>query len=146
MNAPRRILATLRNPKRVLLLWIILLFIASSVPQNKPLKIDFPMRPDTLLHGLMYAVLGALAVQAIWNPDKRRALIAAAIIGAAWYGAMLECWQHFVGRTPSVGDALANAIGAAFGGLVGTVTALYSRYRRRKESRGHGHERDAQTG
>ena len=146
MNAPRYILATLRNPKRVLIMWVVLLFIASSVPQNKPLPIDFPIRPDTLLHGLMYAVLGALAVQAIWNPEKRRMLIIAAVIGAAAYGAMLEGWQHFVGRTPEVGDALANAIGAACGGLIGTATVLGSRYRRRKESLAHDHERDAQTG
>lgn len=71
---------------------------------------------DKLLHIAAYAVLGALLLRAmVWGrsglPPRR--VFWTAILATAAYGVFTEVQQHFVGgRYPSVGDALANLVGA----------------------------------
>lgn len=90
----------------------------------------FPFLPqgffthDKLLHGLEYAVLGALLAPALHlaGMSRRGALLAAAILGSL-YGATDELHQAFVpGRTADVLDWVADTLGAGLGALLGSAT------------------------
>jgi VanZ family protein len=66
---------------------------------------------DKLLHVAAYFVLGAMAGGAI----KQRGQVKWAVLGLILMGAAMEVFQGFVGREPSVVDALANSTGAILG-------------------------------
>ena len=141
MNALRCTAATLRTPRAALTAWLVLVFIASSVPLPEGPEVDFPIGPDRILHGLAYAVLAALAVRALGRRRNRGVCVAAAVLGAVAYGALLEGWQHLIGRAAELGDVIANAIGATVGGLVAAATYPKRRLRSRNEQErsDHGH-------
>jgi len=94
------------------------LFALSSVPDDprKPGLNEYfpPPQLQNALHIPAYAGLSFLLWRGLRGQDGRRrhaALLAAAL--ATIYGALDEVHQMFVvGRTPSVTDALANALGA----------------------------------
>jgi len=131
VNAPRRLVSTIFRPRPALAAWLVLVFIASSIPLPEGAEVDFPVRPDRILHGLAYAVLAVLAVRALRRPRDRRARAAAAVLGAVAYGALIEGWQPLIGRTAEWGDLVADAVGAVLGGLVGVAACLGHRPRNR---------------
>jgi hypothetical protein len=100
------------------LLYMAGLFALSSVPDDpkKPGIATYFPRPkiQNALHVPVYAGLSYLMWRGLRGPRlvERRAALLAAIL-ATLYGASDEVHQMFVvGRTPSVTDALANALGA----------------------------------
>jgi len=134
VNALGRIARTLRRPWPALITWLMLLFILSTVPLpegSEGPEVDFPLRLDRIFHGLVYAVLAALAFRALWRPGSRSVLVAAAVLGAVAYGALLEGWQHLIGRKAELGDFIADAVGAMLGGLV----AVAGRFGHRPDNR-----------
>lgn len=94
-------------------LWAALLFWQSSSTGAGSFLAFLPAGSDKVMHAAAYAVLAALLSLATGRP----ALGAAVALG---YGVTDEIHQAFVpGRFPSVGDLLADAVGAALGaGLV----------------------------
>jgi VanZ family protein len=89
------------------------LFWQSSSPDAGSFLGFLPEGSDKVIHAGAYAVLAALATLATGNPVVGASL-------AVLYGVTDEVHQSFVpGRFPSVGDLVADAIGAALGsGLV----------------------------
>jgi len=91
------------------------LFALSSVPDDKcePFIAEYlpPPKVQNALHVPVYAGLAFLMWRGLGGPRRRAALLAAALTTA--YGVTDEVHQMFVvGRTASVTDALANALGA----------------------------------
>jgi VanZ family protein len=72
---------------------------------------------DKLAHGLAFGILGALLRWGVGGVRERaRTVNVWCGIVAMGYGAMDEVHQMFVaGRTPSIGDWIADAIGAVIG-------------------------------
>jgi len=81
---------------------------------------------DKLIHGVEYAVLGALLVRALLRgPPRLRvpAALAVAVVGAAVFGVTDELHQAFTpGRYCSAFDAVADGVGGALGAV---AAALY---------------------
>jgi hypothetical protein len=97
--------------------WAALIFVASSIP-GSALVAGPVVGFDKIVHALVYAVLGALTTRALivapGLAPAPAALCGAAL--AALYGVSDEWHQSFVpGRFPSVGDVVADALGAAAG-------------------------------
>jgi VanZ family protein len=106
------------------LLQMAAIFFASSLPNLKRLPGDIP---DYTAHFLGYIVLGLFVLRgcagARWVGITARATFRAWLICAV-YGATDELHQMFTpGRTPSVSDWVADALGAAAGVLTVLVIA-----------------------
>lgn len=80
-----------------------------------------PGQTDKLVHGTVYAILGALCFRAIamtWTWPHRPAVAIATLL-ALLYGITDEIHQTFTpGRTPDWRDAVADMIGGLVGALV----------------------------
>ena len=136
MSALARLIATLVKPWPSLAVWIVLVFVASSVPMPESPPIDFPLAPDKIGHCLAYALLAALAVRAVWRPWRPWWVVVAAALGVTAYGAVMEVWQLVLaGRSCDLSDGIANAVGAAIG--TGLTVGAYVE-RRARTSRGKG--------
>lgn len=100
-----------------LVLWVLVLFGVSSIPDLRVPKHDTPGL-DKLFHFGEYLVLGVLFARAVGAPAARRALWSGALLGLCV--AMLdELYQSTVpGREADVVDAIADVMGAAAGALV----------------------------
>lgn len=97
----------------VLAVWIasIAVTVWVSLLPRLELPIDF-WNADKLYHGLTYAWLGALPLWAFATGDRARLASYLMIL----LGALLEWGQSFVpGRSASMGDAVANALGVFVG-------------------------------
>ena len=81
---------------------------------------------DKALHGLAYAVLGALLVHGFRGAGRSpRVALLLAVVLASIYGATDEFHQSFVpGRTADVVDWVADTLGAALGALAATAATL----------------------
>lgn len=87
---------------------------------------------DKLLHAAAYAGLAVLATIGARTPVPGRMWALAAGL-ATLYGVVDELHQSFVpGRSPSLGDVIADGVGAMAG--AGVVSALVSRRRRRAKA------------
>jgi VanZ family protein len=117
--------------KLPVLLWGILIFVASSIPASK-----FPKFPlyisDKLIHAVLFCIFGLLLHLAL-EPQtvpknfqwKRMFLTLLVVMG---YGAFDEFHQHFVpGRNLDVYDFLADTIG----GLI-AISIIIFNYRSKK--------------
>ncbi|HXU61560.1 MAG TPA: VanZ family protein [Polyangia bacterium] len=116
-------------------LWAAVIFVLSSLSANHvPI---LPGQTDKLVHGTVYAILGALCFRAIamtWTWPHRPAIAIATLL-ALLYGVTDEIHQTFTpGRTPDWRDALADMIGGLVGALVFAAVSR-SRGPRREESR-----------
>lgn len=106
----------------------------SEPPIPEPLVFRFS---DKLMHAAAYSVLGALA---FLGASRRRlslsrAALMEAILLATAYGAFDELHQAFVPkRFASVGDFVADAVGATLGALL--LRALFVRQLSRTNARG----------
>lgn len=81
-----------------------------------------PAGSDKVVHVIAYAVLGVL-VRSGLGPGLHRPLVAtcATVLIVTAYGAVDEVHQSFVpGRSPSVADGIADAVGAILGAWLGT--------------------------
>ena len=79
--------------------------------------------PDYYAHGAAYAVLGFLLTRALaggrWAAMTLRLALLATVL-ATLYGVSDEFHQSFIpGRTATLGDLVADGVGALAGGLVG---------------------------
>jgi len=141
VSAVRHIVVTLLRPVPSLVVWALIVFVASTVPVSGVLGVDLPTGPDKILHGVAYAVLGLLAVRVLWRLAPPGMGLGGALAGAVGYGLLLEGWQKVVGRTADPYDVIANAIGAGVGGLVAVVVLLRARpgTRSERERSDYGH-------
>ena len=109
--------------------WAATLFLFSSAP-SLPTPADVG---DKVMHGGAYAVLGALCLLGITGWRWHSITLASALVAwlvATMYGVTDEVHQSFVpGRTPDVGDVVADAMGAAL--AVGLLWAWAILARRR---------------
>ena len=97
----------------ILVLWIISVVATCwvSLTPRLELPVNF-WNADKLFHGLTYAWLGGLPLWAFSTGDRARAAAYLMIP----LGGLLEWGQSFVpGRTASMGDAVANALGVFVG-------------------------------
>ena len=115
------------NPRwAIAILWTALVVGLSILPGG---SIEGPELPfvDKVAHFLMYGIMAALVHRAAGGDSLRRAMLVAVACGAL--GGMLEIVQAFVpGRGASIGDALANLLGAA------TASAAWSGLLRRRRA------------
>jgi VanZ family protein len=107
------------------LIWAAVIFALSSLSSGRVPTL--PGQTDKLVHGAVYAILGALCFRAItmtWTWPHRPAVAIATLL-ALLYGITDEIHQTFTpGRTPDWRDALADMIGGLVGALVfAAVTA-----------------------
>ncbi len=106
------------------LLYTALIFVFSSFP------VAVSAGTDKLLHILEYSLMGFLVTRAIlltWNLKRISGAVLGGLLGGA-LGACDEIHQKFVpGRFSSVGDGLADLIGAFLGAVVFILlgTVLY---------------------
>ena len=110
----------------VVLLWTALAAGLSVLPGG---SIEGPELPfvDKAAHFVMYGIMAALVHRAARGDSLRRAMLVAVACGAL--GGVLEIVQEFVpGREASIGDALANLLGAA------TVSAAWFGLLRRRRA------------
>ena len=115
--------------KRFFLVWgpvlvyAVAIFIQSAFPQVVPVKDGW----DKVLHFFGFALLGFLAARAVFlsgNIGRAAGVVVAALLAAVW-GVMDEFHQSFVpGRTASVGDALADTLGAIVGAVLFTYIGV----------------------
>ncbi len=97
--------------RAMVVLWIVLV-VGLSVLPGRTIKDPELRFVDKVAHFVMYAVMAALVYRAAGGESLRRAALVAVACGAL--GGMLEIVQAFVpGRGATIGDALANLLGAA---------------------------------
>ena len=115
--------------------WMAVLFGLSSIPGAAVPEVPLSFA-DKLVHGGLYAVLGALLWRALAaggtsKGNGARALLLAWLLSVS-YGASDELHQRYVpGRTPDVRDLAADATGA----LAGIITARWLGRRRQRGER-----------
>lgn len=100
-------------------IWAAVIFGLSSLSgSNLPI---LPGQSDKLVHGTVYAILGALCFRAVtltWTWPRRPAVAIATLL-ALLYGISDELHQMLTpGRTPDWHDALADVIGGLAGALI----------------------------
>jgi VanZ family protein len=112
------------------IVWALVIFTASSIPASRIPHFMFKIS-DKLIHASIFLVFGLFVYRALEVRvqrslfDWRRALLTVTAVTA--YGFLDELHQSFVpGRTPDVGDAMADATGGLLSALI-----LYVVYRRR---------------
>jgi VanZ family protein len=107
------------------ILWAVVIFIASSIPQHSIPQFAL-LSQDKLLHLLVYFIFTGLLYVALIHQTRfpllaRRPDLWAALI-AGVYGVTDEVHQSFVGRSADVLDLVADLAGALL--LVAVVTAI----------------------
>ncbi|HOJ58831.1 MAG TPA: VanZ family protein [bacterium] len=115
------------------LVWMSMIFYLSSqsrLPVEMPYWVPYV---DKLAHAAVFGILGFLFIRA-WLEGKLEAVntrvVAFAVLFTALYGITDEIHQMFVpGRSPAVGDVIADALGAAVFGAV-----LYKWKKRTREA------------
>jgi VanZ family protein len=108
--------------------WSPVLVYASAIFVCSSLRVHVTDGTDKFLHALEYALMGFFTTRGAmltWElPRFRGASLGAAI--AAGLGLLDEFHQYFVpGRNPSLGDALADAVGAIIGAALFVLVATY---------------------
>jgi VanZ family protein len=112
------------------------IFVVSGIPNMGPLPAN---ASDKLAHFAAYGLLGVLLTRAFagarWEGYTTSAALRAWTV-AALYGVTDEFHQSFVpGRSQSVGDGVADAAGAAIGGLVVLSAVRWARRDVRKTAK-----------
>jgi VanZ family protein len=102
------------------ILWAGLIFFMSAVPGDGLPEMPVP-QTDKLIHAAVFLVLGAFCFRALARTTRLSPwpMMTTAALLATLYGAGDEVHQMFTpGRNSDVADALADAVGAAAGGLL----------------------------
>jgi len=120
LHKARIAVAVLFWPSLALVIWASL--IALTIP---PFDLGLSFQ-DLIAHFGAYGALAAMASMAVHARKKSLWALASLIA----LGAMLEILQSFTGREAALADAMANAMGAICGGLLGRaiVEPLHRRY------------------
>jgi VanZ family protein len=94
-----------------------LIFFLSS---QKKFAITLPANSDKIIHAFVYMMLGFLFYVSLRASGARHYVLVAASVLACVYGISDEIHQYFVpGRYASLGDVIADAVGALAGSLIG---------------------------
>ena len=107
-------------PRIVLITTRVLLVVAAvgiTVLSLQPDQGRGPGEWDKLAHALAYAVLAFMLVLAVPSGPVTVGRVLLLVSLAALYGVVIELVQRYVGRQMDVADMVANAIGAAIGGV-----------------------------
>lgn len=102
--------------------WLVLIEVLTTVPH--PPTFGAPSGSDKVAHAALYGVLGFLVMRATHRarPSPRSAL--AVLMALLVWGALDEWHQMLIpSRSATVGDWVADAVGAALGILAGTLRA-----------------------
>jgi len=99
------------------IIWMVLIFILSSIGDFSPVTGDDYQRTDlvsSIVHVVLYVILTFLLIRAfISSGVKKKKAVAYAFIVAVLYGITDEVHQYFVpGREMHLGDWLMDTIGA----------------------------------
>jgi VanZ family protein len=103
----------LANYRRLLILYLVMILIASSIPGRviPELKI---FSWDKLLHMAEYTILGFLAARSV--PRVSVGWLFVVIVGGLLFAGLDETYQSFIpGRDANPYDAIADGIGVIFG-------------------------------
>lgn len=107
------------------IVYCILIFVYSSIPQPIPVRIEIPFF-DKLLHAVEYGILSYLLIRAFVGSEaklKKSTVIILSIVLATLYGASDEFHQLFVkNRTSDILDLLSDCTGATIVGLIMGLT------------------------
>jgi VanZ family protein len=105
------------------LLYAAIIFLLSAQPDPLPFLPPEIILQDKLLHGLAYALLGALLVPGFRGTAcSPRGAFLLSVALASLYGATDEIHQSFVsGRNADVLDWVADTLGAAIGAAMATA-------------------------
>jgi VanZ family protein len=120
-------------------IYAIFILAVSSIP-SQALPTGALWRYDKLIHAAEYAVLGALVYRGLLLGTGLggRARVAVAFLAAALFGCLDEAYQSLTpGRHSSGWDALADAVGAAFGVALAWAWSRQAAFRARRQ---HGHD------
>jgi VanZ family protein len=117
--------------------WALLLLFVGSRPLGSLPETRVP-GADKAFHAAAYGVLGALVARAAGVRAVPKALLLGAMAGLGW--GMLDEWVQgrVPGRTQSWADLLADALGAACGGLLARSRPRASSATMPDPSRGEG--------
>lgn len=103
------------------IVYCILIFVYSSIPQPIPVRIEIPFF-DKILHAIEYGVLSYLLIRAFVGSKaklSKGSIIILAIALTTLYGATDEFHQLFVrNRIADLLDILADFVGATIVGLI----------------------------
>ena len=127
-------MARVRRPLFFALIYVALIFIASSIPSLKPPGPDF-VPVDKIAHVVEYFILGVLLFKGIgWTMSRSRAATFGFIVTVGVsIGALDEIYQSYVpGRMMSILDWYADALGTAAGSGLFIFTGLGSHARTAK--------------
>ena len=111
------------NIRKAVMLWLGtagymgLIFFLSS---QEKLGITLPANSDKIVHAFAYMLLGLLFYMSLRASGAGNYLFVAAFLLACIYGISDEIHQFFVpGRYASLGDVIADAVGALAGSFIG---------------------------
>ena len=114
------------NIRRAVLYWMStvgymgLIFFLSS---QEKFGFTLPANSDKIIHAVVYMPLGFLFYMSLRASGARNYVLVAASLLACIYGISDEIHQLFVpGRYASLGDVVADAVGALTGSLIGAAS------------------------
>ena len=100
-------------------LWMLLIFILSSIPGTEFPKLPFP-GADKVAHIIVYGILGILCYKSLKDKVSKRFVVAVLI--SVIYGFSDEVHQLFVPfRKFDIMDILSNSLGAVVGAKIGIM-------------------------
>jgi VanZ family protein len=113
------------NIKYLIIIWIIVIFILSSIPGNDLQKLPKFKIPhlDKIVHFVMYFTLQFLVLTEYYKNYTKKIsfikLLSFSLLISVSYGLLMEILQNyfFISRTGSLFDFLANTIGAILGSI-----------------------------
>jgi len=122
--------------KYLIIIWIIIIFILSSIPGNNIPKITQFKIPhlDKIVHFIMYSTLQFLVlVEYYKNYTQKYPLVNVVLISvtlSVFYGVIMEILQSlfFINRTGSFYDILANSTGAIIGSLIAILLSKNKKF------------------
>ena len=109
---------------RAPLLWAVVILIVSSVPIP---AVAAPAGTDKGVHGVLYLVLGVLAIRALLSQRAPVWQLLVLVLVVLAFGALDELHQRFIpGRTADPRDWVADAVGSVVG-MAGGIVRLRRR-------------------
>jgi VanZ family protein len=106
----------------------------ASLSPNPPQVLRMAAGLDKVQHAAAFTVLSLLIIWALRGDDGRSVRLSTALGTALFclaYGALIEFLQQYTGRTPELGDLIADLAGTATGIVASWIGEIV---RRRKES------------
>ncbi len=111
-------------------LWTLFILIICAIPGDRIPKLSFLewLKPDKIVHLLVFAVLCILVLRSLLNSNltgiKKKNVVLIAVLLSVFYGALIEYLQYtvFINRSGDVRDAIANTLGVLLGWWI------YNRY------------------